>query len=272
MLQKNDRIELEFGTKLGDQRWFSLKDEVDVVSRIKMASGVSEGSFVHFLDLLNLRAFLRKLRFEAFNRFSHGIFTAMAIQGHETFITVFHNVSTYFCSIVNVHRGIDPMLRYMQDGFHRSLDRVLHDFFFGWSEFTQNMIDDFLSALRSTNSDPETLKHFSEMVNHRPKPIMASVAATRAKPEPAQRQGDIVNDDENFFRGDLKISGKRPDSLAAAIHVGERFGEKNISPFSKFTSPTRGRREADALLSGERIDYHESDIVPRVSVLWARIS
>jgi hypothetical protein len=78
------------------------------------------------------------------------------------------------------------MLRYMLDRLDRSLDRFSYDFFFFRSERAQHVIDHFLSPWRGSNANPETLEHFSEMVNHRPKSVMPSVAARWPEPEAAE--------------------------------------------------------------------------------------
>jgi hypothetical protein len=78
------------------------------------------------------------------------------------------------------------MLRYMLYRLYRSLDRFPYDFFFGGSERAQHVIDHFLSPWRGSDANPETLKHFSELVNHRPKSVMPSVTARWSEPEAAE--------------------------------------------------------------------------------------
>jgi hypothetical protein len=78
------------------------------------------------------------------------------------------------------------MLRYMLYRLYRSLDGFSYDVFFVGSERPQHVIDHFLSPWCGSNANPETLKHFSEMVNHRPKSVMPSVAAGWSEPDAAE--------------------------------------------------------------------------------------
>ena len=90
MLQKNNGIEFKLVPQFCDQGWVGFKDKISLVRRVDMAGAVSQGALVHFLHLLDFSTLFDEVGFEAFDNLFDAIFLALAIDGHQAFITMFH--------------------------------------------------------------------------------------------------------------------------------------------------------------------------------------
>ena len=87
-----------------------------------MPRGIGELALIHFLDLLDLSALVNKLRFQALEDLLYAIFLGAGIKSHQAFVTMFHNVSILFCSIVDIHGGCDSVLDHVFNGFGSAFD------------------------------------------------------------------------------------------------------------------------------------------------------
>src|SRR5271165_5831859 len=177
MLQKNDRIELKFAAQFRDQRRLSFEDEIDVVRRVEMTRAVSERTLFHLLDLLHRGTLFRKFGFEAFNDLFHAVFLAARIDGQQTFITTFHNVSILFCSVVSGNGGCNAVVRKVLEGFRRAFKCTVHRWFLRSIEFAQDMVDQLFGPRSSSDSDSQAHKSLAQMFNNRLETVVTAVAA-----------------------------------------------------------------------------------------------
>ena len=78
------------------------------------------------------------------------------------------------------------------------------------------------------------------------KPLWPPSVPRRARPQPAQRQVDVVADDQEVGSLDLVVPGERRDRLAAQVHERERLDEQHdvvrpppLAPAARRPAPSR---------------------------------
>ena len=104
---------------------------------------------------------------------------------------------------------------------------------------------------------------------------MSACAAIAAHAELAERERNIVGDDDDVVGGNFIEPRRLAHSLAGEVHVGLRHHQKHIRP-AKFDD-LRQRAEAQAVaakiaLVDQTLRGHEADVVAGVFVLLAVVA
>ena len=80
MLAVNFRVELELRAQFRDELRVGVKNEIHVMPGIQFARDIRELTFVHLLDLLDLRAFFLKFGLETVDDILDCIIPALGVE------------------------------------------------------------------------------------------------------------------------------------------------------------------------------------------------
>jgi hypothetical protein len=92
-------------------------------------------------------------------------------------------------------------------------------------------------------------------------------------PYPAERQVQVIENQQKILRAPLKGCKQDSNSLAAVVHIRQRLDEKHGT--SADFDPARSRKHVGRPFArcfpGKGIENHKSNVVPIPFILFARI-
>ena len=105
---------------------------------------------------------------------------------------------------------------------------------------------------------------------------MAARAAALAEAELAERQGEVVGDDEHVVERCMLAGEDLADRDPRFVHVGERLGERQVKAVKPALDDGGGVARAAAPRParpiGEPVEDHPAHVMARFAVLIARIA
>ena len=125
--------------------------------------------------------------------------------------------------------------------------------------------------------DPEPAELLGrELVDDRAEAVVAARSAALAEPELAERQGEVVGDDQEVAERRVLAGEDLPDREARVVHEGQRLDERQVEAPESAHRDRRGvPRPALARPAGpvgEPVEDHPADVVARLRVLVARVA
>ena len=124
----------------------------------------------------------------------------------------------------------------------------------------------------------------AELALERLQPVVAGEAAADARAHLAERQVDLVVDDQHPLERHLQRPARRADRAAGVVHVGLRAQHRDArraaaGPAAATGGAPLGEAPAEAILRalelpalGQLLGDHEADVVPRARVLAAGVA
>ena len=133
------------------------------------------------------------------------------------------------------------------------------------------------AASRRPDPDPEPAELLGvELVDDRTETVMAAGPAALPEPELAERQGEVVGDDEEIDQRRVLAGEDLPDGVAREIHEGQRLDDHEVEPAVAAHGDRRSvARSALALPAGavgDPVEDHPADVVARLRILVARVA
>ena len=173
-----------------------------------------------------------------------------------------------------MRRGGDALRTRNLHGFQRGGKHVFKQQPFVGRKLAEHVADHF-AGLAATDADFKARKDIGpEMLNDGFDPIVTTRRAFFAEAERAERQGDIVVDDQHLFGWPLVEGEDLVNGAAAQVHKRLRFQQNRAAAgeFGEVALPLRSRLESRAFCGGQAIQYHESHVVAGVLVLLAGVA
>ena len=115
-----------------------------------------------------------------------------------------------------------------------------------------------------------------ELVDDRAQAVVAARPAALAEPQLAERQREVVGDDEQVDERRVLAREDLAHREARVVHVGQRLDERQVEAAEAARRRLATRRAARPLPGpagpiGEPVQHHPADVVARLRVLRARV-
>ena len=132
-------------------------------------------------------------------------------------------------------------------------------------------------AVRRPDPDPQPAELLvPELVDDRSEAVVAARPAALAEAELAERQGEVVDDDEQVAERRVLAGEDLPDGEAGVVHPRQRLDERQVEAA---VAAHRDRRRVPrpalarpAGAVGDPVEHHPADVVARLRVLVARVA
>ena len=132
------------------------------------------------------------------------------------------------------------------------------------------------AAIRRADPDPQPAELLgSQLVDDRAEAVVAARPAALAEAELAERQREVVGDDEQVDERRVLAGEDLADREAGVVHPGQRLHERQVHPVEP--AHRHRRRVAGPALArpagavGEPVEDHPADVVAGLRVLVARV-
>src|SRR3954469_22158631 len=184
---------------------------------------------------------------------------------------------------VDLLLSLEPALA---DDVHHGVDGVAHQegqlLTFGHREVPEHEVGGVLPPRRTPDPHPQAAVLLRpQRPADRPEPVVAALAAAPLEHEIAEREVELVVDDEQPLRLDLEEAAGGGDLPAGLVHVRRRDGEHEALPRSAAgrrqsrlcdLRPGAVRGEPHPEVRRELRHDHRTDVVPVARVLGARVA
>ena len=105
--------------------------------------------------------------------------------------------------------------------------------------------------------------------------VVAACAAVGTDPQPTGLQGNIVKEDDNPGRGNVKVGGKLQNAFAGEVHIGLGLQQKNLSAAIECLTVKTLEFEAihlTAKVLRQNIQTAEARVVAGVGIILAGVA
>jgi len=159
---------------------------------------------------------------------------------------------------------------------------LLHQLFFFGRKITQDVGNDFILAvlgcfLSIGPPDADTYPDkflIPDVLHNGIDAFMSGGTPTQADTYSAQRQVEVIVDDNQILNLNLEFSDQSAHTSTAVIHKGLRFGKDNIMPGDSALgdfSPAAAAGKGQVVILRKTVDARKPDIMPVAGVFSARI-